>query len=77
MILAKAKAEAGMVTQWICVEDGEYEGECAGCARFVKVSSKDDELRCLNKRCKKEPGFCLLTQLGVEARTRGYKFTEI
>lgn len=76
MILAKAKAEAGMVTDWVWVAEKEYEGECAGCSGFVKASFGEG-VTGLNKGCKKEPGFCLLTQLGVEARTRGYKFTEL
>lgn len=77
VILAKAKTEAGMVTEWIKIADGVYEGQCIGCEEFVNVSFKNEGVTASNKRCKKEPGFCLLTQLGVEARTGGYKFIEV
>lgn len=71
-ILRKAGEGAGMVGEWVKVRYGEYEGECIGCARLVRASL-GEEFVGSNAECKKEPGFCLLTQLGIESRKYGRK----
>lgn len=59
-----------MVGEWIAVGERIYKGRCIGCDQLVEVSFGEGVV-VSNEDCKKEPGFCLLTQLGIESRIRG------
>ncbi len=72
VILKKAGEGAGMVREWMKVGDDEYEGECVGCGGLVRANFEKG-VTGSNLECKKEPGFCLLTQLGIESRKYGRK----
>ena len=67
--MRKAGEEAGMVEEWVKVGEDKYDGKCIGCGEIVRVSLGGKVVGA-NIKCKKEPGFCLLTQLQIESRIK-------